>query len=120
MDAIAIAAPILPGKLEEWKEFGRDLDEGSKHDEFAAFMKTCGVSRIRCWLQEGPDSATGIILYEGETPGGFLQQMASSQEPFAVWFRDRTKVCNGFDFEKAQGPPPAIVTDVSADSISSK
>ena len=55
MNAMAIVAPILPGKLDEWRAFSRDLHEGSRHSDFTAFMKTCGVSRIRCWGQQGPE-----------------------------------------------------------------
>ena len=54
----------------------------------------------------------GIILYEGEKPEGFLQQMATSQEPFAVWFRERVKELHGMDLAKPAGPPPEVVTDV--------
>ena len=97
MNAMATTAPVIPGKLDEWKEFGRDLGEGPHHNDFTAFMKKCGVSRIRCWLQEGPGGPVGIILYEGETPAEFVRQIGSSQEPFAVWFRDKIRECNGVD-----------------------
>ncbi|MCK4411565.1 hypothetical protein KAV67_04685 [Candidatus Bipolaricaulota bacterium] len=91
MDATAIVAPILPGKLDEWRAFSRDLHEGLRHSDFTAFMKKCGVSRIRCWGQEGSESAMAIILYEGETPAEFMQQMKTSQEPFAVWSREGSR-----------------------------
>jgi len=115
MNATVIVAPILPGKQDEWRAFSRDLQEGPRHDEFTAFMKKCGVSRIRCWGQQGPESAMAIILYEGETPAEFMQQMKTSQEPFAVWFREGIKECNGFDLVGPLGPPPELVTDARAD-----
>ena len=115
MNATVIAAPILPGKQDEWRAFSRDLHEGPRHSEFTAFMKKCGVSRIRCWGQQGPEGAMAIILYEGETPAEFMQQMKTSQEPFAVWFREGIKECNGFDLAGPLGPPPELVTDAHAD-----
>ena len=114
MNAIAIAAPVVPGKLEEWKEFSRDLHEGPRRGDFAAFIKKSGLSRVRCWLQEGPGGAMAILLYEGETPAGFVQQIATSQEPFAVWFRERVQECNGMDLTQPMGPPPELVTDTHA------
>lgn len=114
MNAMAIVAPILPGKLDEWRAFSRDLHEGSRHSEFTAFMKKSGVSRIRCWGQQSPEGAVAIVLYEGETPAGFMQQMKTSQEPFAVWFREKVKECNGFDFAGPLGPPLELVTDARA------
>ncbi len=112
MNAIALAAPIVPGKVEEWKEFSRDLHEGPRRNDFAAFIKGSGLSRIRCWLQQGPGGAIGILLYEGEMPAGFLQKIATSQEPFAGWFRARVKECNGMDLTQPMGQPPELVTDV--------
>ena len=114
MNATAIAAPIVPGRLDQWKAFSRELQEGPRHNEYAAFMKKCGLSRIRCWLQETPQGATGIILYEGETPMEFVRQMGTSQEPFALWFREKVKEYNGFDLSGPTGPPPELVTDVRA------
>jgi hypothetical protein len=115
MNAIAIAAPILPGKTEDWKTFSYDLDKGAQSSEYSAFIKSCGLSRVRCWLHEIPGGDIGIILYEGETPGGFAQKMAMSQEPFAVWFRERVMELHGMDMTQPGGPPPMLVTDVSAD-----
>ena len=43
-----------------------------------------------------------------------MQQMKTSQEPFAVWFRDGVKEYNGFDFAGPMGPPPELVTDAHA------
>lgn len=115
MNALAIASPILPGKLEDWKAFSHNLDKGPRSSEFAAFAKQCGLSRIRAWLQETPQGAIGIILYEGEKADGFAPQMAVSQEPFAVWFRERVLTLHGMDMSQPVGPPPELVTDVSAD-----
>ena len=57
-----------------------------------------------------------ILLYEGETPEGFLQYMGTSQEPFAVWFRERVKDTNGFDLTKPmEGPPSELISDFQSD-----
>ena len=115
MNAIAIAARILPGKTVEWKTFSHDLNQGSQNSEFSAFIKSCGLSRVRCWLHQTPGGDIGIVLYEGETPGGFAQKMASSQEPFAMWFRERVMTLHGMDMAHPVGPPPELVTDVIVD-----
>ena len=112
MSDMVLAAPILPGKLDAWKEFSRNLEE-VKRSEFAALIKKTGLSRIRCWLQEGPDSAIGIIFYEGGNPEAFFKEIGSSQESFAVWFRETVMDCHGMDLSNPAGPPPVIVTDVS-------
>ena len=77
-------------------------------------MKKCGVSRVRVWLQESPEGAVAIVLYEGQTPAGFQQQMATSSEPFSVWFRQRVKELHGMDLAKAAGSPPELISDACA------
>jgi hypothetical protein len=116
MSGVVLAAPVLPGKVEAWKDWSRELAEGPRRSEFVAFMKKCGLSRDRCWLQEGPGGTLAIILYEGETPAMFLQQIGTSQEPFAVWFRERVKDLHGMDLAKPmEGPPPELITDIRVD-----
>ena len=115
MNALAIAAPILPGKVNDWKEFSKNLQEGPQNEAYVAFIKKCGISRIRAWLQQGPEGGIGIILYEGDTPGGFAQEMAVSTDPFAVWFREKIMAMHGMDMTQPTGSPPELVTDVSAD-----
>ena len=79
-------------------------------------MQRTGVSRIRVWLQEDPQSLKVIILYEGETPESFLRYMGTSQEAFAVWFRERVKETNGYDLTKPmEGPPSELISDFQSD-----
>ena len=116
MSGVVLAAPILPEKVDAWRAWSRELMEEPRRSEFAAFMKKCGLSRDRCWIQEGPEVPLAIVLYEGETPAMFLQQIATSQEPFAVWFRERVKDLQGIDMaEPMQVPLPELVTDISVD-----
>ena len=114
MNATALVAPVRAGREEEWKKFSLSLQEEPRRSEYAAFMAKCGVSRIRCWMQQTPHGMVGIVLYEGETPGGFGQQIATSQEPFAVWFRERVLELHGMDMSGPLPPPPELVTDVQA------
>lgn len=116
MSGVVLAAPILPEKVNAWREWSRKLSEDPRRSEFVAFMKKCGLSRNRCWLQVGPEGAMAIILYEGKTPAMYLQQIGTSQESFAVWFRKRVKELHGMDLSKPMvGPPSELVTDIYVD-----
>lgn len=110
MPTTALAARILPGKLEDWKEWSLSLREEPRRSDFLAIMKKSGLSRVRVWLQEDPDNPLVVILYEGDTPERFLRHMGTSQEPFAVWFRERVKNTNGYDLTKPpiEGPSELI------------
>ncbi len=114
MAAIAISSPIIPDKLDQWKAWSENLNLEPRRSEFTRFIKESGLSRIRCWLQEGFGDPIGIILYEGENPAGFFESMSASREPFAIWFREQVMECNGMDLNQSMGAPPKLVTDVSA------
>ncbi len=115
MSGVALSAPILPGKADEWKNWSRELAEEPRRSDYIAVMKKNGVTRIRVWLQEGWAGPVAIILYEGETPTGFFQEIATSQDPFAVWFRERVKDIHGFDMTEAKGPPSELINDFHSD-----
>jgi len=116
MTGITLSAPILPGKIDDWKKFGFELAEGgSKHNDYITVMKSSGVKRIRAWLQENPAGAVGIMLYEGDTPSEFIKQISTSQESFAIWFRKRIMDLHGFDLANVKGSPTELVTDILAD-----
>jgi len=116
MKATAMAVPILPDKVEAWKEWSWEFSEGPRKEEFVALMKQYGLTHNRCWLQQSPTGALAIVLFEGETPDAFRQQIASSQEPFAVWFRENVKEHQGMDLSKSmEGLPPELITDILLD-----
>lgn len=107
----AIAAPIKADRLDDWKEWSRSMTREPKRSEFVAFMKSTGVSRVRCWLQQGPQGPLGIIVYDGETPMGFGQALATSQDPFAVWFRGQVLELHGMDMTNPPGDPSELISD---------
>lgn len=115
MTGMALAAPVLPGKVDAWKDWSRELEAEPWHSDYIAMMKKSGVSRIRVWLQENPENAVAIIIYEGETPEGFLREIGISQESFAVWFREKVKDLHGFDLAEPGGPPAELVNDFQSD-----
>lgn len=115
MSGVALSAPILQGKVDEWKSWSRELAEEPRRSDYVAVMKKNGVTRIRVWLQEGWGGSVAIILYEGETPTGFFQEIATSQDPFATWFRERVKDIHGFDMKEARGLPSELINDFQSD-----
>lgn len=115
MDAIAVIAPILPGKASEFRVFSRELAGGAWHAEYVNFITQAGLSRVRAWLSESDHGAVGIILYEGDSPEGFLQHIATSKDPFSNWFREKVQEIHGVDLTAPVGPPLELVSDVCGD-----
>jgi hypothetical protein len=88
--------PILPGKVEAWKAFNKELGHARKA-EFDAMMKRCGVSRSRTWLQKMPQGEMSIALHEGSSPDRMMTQLAKANDPFGTWFKTKMMECHGID-----------------------
>ena len=109
----AIAAPILPGKLEGWKEFTAAL-KGEKKQEFEDFNKRYNLTRHRSWLQ-ADGGHLAIILHEGLGADGFMHSLGQSSHAFDEWFKDNVKEAHGMDLSQPPpGPPPELAVDYSS------
>ncbi|MGH2557556.1 MAG: hypothetical protein ACRDJH_00720 [Thermomicrobiales bacterium] len=115
MAAVAMALPILPGKLESWRR-GMDEQTGSRWAAGGAARRRWGVTRERIWLQQTPTGNIEIILLETDDPARMFQEIATSQESFEVWLRQFVLENLGIDLTQTMpGPPPELILDWSAD-----
>lgn len=109
MPAIASAFPILPGKLEVWKRFMKEM-AGPRRTEMDAFERRLGFTVVRAWHQTTPQGDLAIVYQAGDDPAQFLQRIAALQDPFAVWFKQQVLDIHGVDFNQPPpGPPPEEV-----------
>ena len=111
----AIAVPILPGKLEMWKEWAASL-KGDKKQEWEDFNKRYNLTRHRSWLQANPDGGhLVIVLNEGPGADGFMPSLGQSSHAFDVSFRDNIKEVHGMDVtQPPPGPAPELTVDYSS------
>ena len=107
---IAMAAPILPGKLSQWRNCLNELNTTWK-DEYLASRKENGV-RERAYLQTTPNGDLVIVTLEGEDPEGAMQNLFTTNDAFTKWFLTETKAIHGIDFsEPGEGVLPELVID---------
>ena len=59
-----IVAPILPGKLEAWRQMMREVT-GPRYEDWADHHKRMGVSREVVWEQRFPDMDIAIVSIDG-------------------------------------------------------
>ena len=107
MASLAFTAPVLPGKLDEWKEFHSQLD-GLRRWDFEDQQRRLGLVRHRVWLQETSVGPVALVLQEGEEPERARAILASSTHPFDVWFREQIMELHGIDL--SQPPDVSSVT----------
>lgn len=105
MGAIAMAAPIVPGKEDAWAEFAGQLTGGRKA-EFDDFNTRHRLTDHRAWLQKNPHgSSVVIIVVEGPGAETFMGEFATSDNAFDKWFTEKVVEVHGFDFS---APPPPL------------
>lgn len=101
MPSLASAFPILPGKLDAWREFTTQLRARSA--EHAASRRRLGMTVERAYYQPTPHGDMAIVYLEADDIGQALQGLGGSQDPFDVWFREQVQDIHGVDL----GAPPA-------------
>jgi hypothetical protein len=114
MPEIALALPIPAEKVQTWRETVESFT-GERRAEFDAARRRQRVVRERAWIQETPEGLMEILVIETEDPEAMFQQMATSQDPFDVEFREFLLDVYGVDLTKPlPGPRPELVVDWSA------
>ena len=112
MTLSAFAAPIIDGKLAQWREFTREIGEGgSRHAAYLASRQAMGV-RERSFLQHTPMGDLSIVTLEGDDPGSAMAKIASATDEFTQWFVAQIQEIHGFDLRQVVTQPgPELVID---------
>lgn len=110
MAVLNAAFPIMPGKLEVAKAFGRDAI-GPRRAELDAFQDRRGVTRETWAIQETPEGpAFSVVWLESADPAKAMAIAAEDDSPFADWFRERVEEINGLGLSAGPLPEPPTVT----------
>jgi hypothetical protein len=109
--AIAFSIPILPDKEKLDHEVLEEMT-GERRDEYEAARRRAGITREAVWHQETPVGSVAVVYLEADDIGAAMTAIATSQEPFDRWFRDRMQEIHGVDLAEPATPPHQVV-DVS-------
>jgi hypothetical protein len=110
MALLAMAVPILPGKVEQFKSFVGQLD-GARKADFAASRKKLGV-RERAFHQQTPAGDFVVVTLQGDDPAGAFAKFGQGDDPFTKWFVAQVKEIHGVDLTAPPpDPPPTLVAD---------
>jgi hypothetical protein len=102
------AMPVLPGKLDELRAFGREV-MGARRSDFDEYWKRQGVTRGTCSIQELPNGRVqAVVWFERDDLKAGAESAEDSSE-FAVWFRGRVKEITGIDLEPRTDPPELVI-----------
>ena len=112
MGTYAIAAPLLPGKTDAWRQWIAEMD-GPRAAELKDFNERMGLSRHAAWLQQTPMGDIVAVIIEGPGADAFIPTVAASDHEFDAWFRDNVHEVHGVDFSN---PPPLPELGIDARS----
>ena len=112
MASLAFVLPLTPGKTEEWRDWVEEI-LSSRRSEYEAFSRRLGLRTQRWYLQYTPQGDQAITYLEGDDLQRTFQELRMSQDPFAVWLRQRAKdLLDGFDLtQTSPGPLSKLVFD---------
>jgi hypothetical protein len=109
MPAFCVAFPLLSGKEEKLKEFGKLLN-GSKLREFEKSQQRMGVQKEAWFHQKTPQGDLVLIYFESSNPVDSLMKLVQSKDSFDMWFKAETKELTGVDAsDSSDAPPPQLV-----------
>jgi hypothetical protein len=108
----AFANPILPGKLDVWKSYVKELN-GPRNKEYNESRKRVGLTVERVWLQHTPMGDFAVVYWEAKDIGKVFEGLFKSDAPFDKASREKLAEVHGMDFSKLP-PMNELVLDFKA------
>jgi hypothetical protein len=108
MECLTWFAPILPGKLEAFKDLDAEI-QGPRREEYQQSRQRTGIVREVVSHMTTPEGDFACIFQEAEDIAKAFRVAATSEDPFDEWFRGKIADIHGITPEMLQGPPPAKV-----------
>lgn len=99
MEALSWFVPILPGKLEAWKASIAEI-YGPRMADFRRSRERLGISRELAALVQTPQGDFASIFLEAEDLAVVFEGLATSNDPFDVWFRQNAAELHGLIIEE--------------------
>ena len=113
MAAYGIVVPIVPGQEEADRRFFAEL-QGPRRAEYEAAWRRLGLRTERVWHQSSPQGTVAVVYLEGDDIGQAFAELATSDDPFIVWWREQILAVNGLDLSQPlPGPPNEQIHDWS-------
>lgn len=86
--ALILSAPILPGKTEAWRRFVQEISALRRHD-YEVSRRQLGIFSEWWWLVEVKQRETAIIAVIAARPDRIWTNIAVSNWPFDIWYRQQ-------------------------------
>lgn len=110
MVVYAFAAPILPGKTDEWRKFTKELS-GARREKYLESRRAAGIQREQAFLQQTPQGDVAVVVLDCKDAAAAIAGMAAGGE-FNSWFQAEVQRLHGVSLaEIAKLPLNELVVD---------
>lgn len=106
---VAFAAPLIPGTTDADREEMLSCGQGDRRDDHVASRRRHGITREAVWIQSTPVGDFAVVLIESPDLSSALHGLATSTEPFDVWFRSHLVAVHGMDLAEGMSLPEQVL-----------
>ena len=104
MQTIGFVTPVLPGKAEEARRWGKEMS-GTRRREHTEAKKGSTIHHSRIWLQQTPMGDLLVQVIAADDMQRAFGQFISAKDPYGVWEKQQLQTISGIDFNQ---PPPGM------------
>jgi hypothetical protein len=112
MPSVGFVVPVLPGKEQADLDWMKEMT-GPRREDYESSWKQLGVTRHAVWHQQTPDGMVAVVYMEADDIGRAMEGVASSDDPFHQWFRERVEDVHGIDLQSGPAPQSQQIHDHS-------
>ena len=116
MESSSWFVPILPGKVEAWKEFTKESE--ARMPEHARSRRRAGITREVVSLVETPEGGFTSVFLEAENVPRAMQIIRESTDPYDKWFFEKIEEMHGADQANSEAPLPKVYVDYREEQVS--
>jgi hypothetical protein len=106
---LCFAAPLLPGTSTTDRDEMLSCWQGERREEHVASRRRHGITRESVWIQATPDGDLAVVMIESPDLAAALFGLATSDEPFDVWFREHLRAVHGMDLSAGMALPESVL-----------
>ena len=106
---LCFAAPLLPGTSSTDREEMLSSWTGERSQEHSGSRRRHGITRESVWIQGTPAGDVAVVLIESPDLSHALLGLATSDEPFDVWFRAHLLAVHGMDLSAGMSLPEQVL-----------
>jgi len=106
---VCLAIPLLPGASSRDRDEMLSCWQGERSEQHTASRRHHGITRESVWIQSTPAGDVAVVLIESPDISKAMLGLATSQEPFDVWFRAHVSAVHGLDLTQGVSLPEPIL-----------